>query len=74
MKSRELFYWGEAPAEEKIWKFDEVGEKADEPAEPGQPREGLVVLEEEKDEEDGGGKIGQEFLEKSVFVAFDFFA
>lgn len=46
----ELFDRGEAPAEEEVGKLNKVGKKGKEPTQPGVNREGLAILEEEKDE------------------------
>lgn len=72
MNGGQLFDGEEAPAEEKIGKFEKVGQQADKPTQPGQPRERLAGLKEKENNKDRGGKINRQFLKEGGFMALDF--
>lgn len=72
MENAELFYRGETPVQKEVGEFKEIWEKGNKPTKPGIDREGLAILKKEKNNQDTGRKIGQQFLDKSGLVTFDF--
>ena len=73
VEDSELLYWRKTPAQEKIREFKEVRQKSNKPTEPRIDGEGLSVLKKEEDNENAGGKVDKQFLNKSVLMTFDFF-
>lgn len=70
VKSGKLFDRSETPVQEEVGEFKKIGKKGNKPTKPGIDRERLAILKKEKDNQDTGGKVGKQFLNKSGLVAF----